>query len=222
MIDRLSPRALRVYETCCRRIASGAFNSMDVERFLIYGRYVFSGDGWLREFANAVAHSVRNQGKTFSVVTAIRNLSAENLLNPRKKHPVGEVGVRMDALSRELAQALMAADCDPVEMSVVEDLCLCLVLIGGQMVFSEGCDNQQADVVVTKSQISLIVGSEDYLYINLLCVPNRYFALDEGNEILLGDCLVEAERNEGDRLELKFRSAPEYAPEDLKIKIEDK
>lgn len=60
----VSPAIPTLLRALGEKIDRGTFDSIDVERLLIYGRPMFDANSWLREFADGVAHTIRDRENT--------------------------------------------------------------------------------------------------------------------------------------------------------------
>lgn len=98
----VSPATLALLRALGEKIDNGTFDSIDVERLLIYGRPIFDANSWLREFADGVAHTIRDRGKMHEATARLIEPDEEQL---GKKLPLGQHRMPQSAGKQLLAHA---------------------------------------------------------------------------------------------------------------------
>lgn len=133
-LSRKSREEIGHYAT---KILNRDFDSNDASLFLIYGRAAFKGGQTptLIEFANTVAHSVRNRDKLFDAAKDARGLTRIDWLT--KHEPLGQVGYETASIEAELNAVMQALGLPNVKASAAEDFAACLCVIGNHMEFTD-------------------------------------------------------------------------------------
>lgn len=208
--DKLSERSECVIKKCCTAICEGTFDTKTVERFLIHVRESLPADTWLREFADFMAHSVRDRGKGFefsqTAVEYFKNRLWRTSIGEQTKDTElisGAEGVNNETIREELSKLLEFWGFMPVNMETTYDFLFCVATILNQAKFKiDSCTTAHAMLLVVNDSIAVDIGNKDGQGI-FLKIPNRYYPRSDA----FVDCSshnVEAVRNENNRLELDF------------------
>lgn len=114
----VSPATLALLRALGEKIDNGTFDSIDVERLLIYGRPMFDATSWLREFADGVAHTIRNRGKMHEATARLIELDEKQL---SKKLPLGSIGCPEETMGHELSRFLGQLGYGPIRQRALNE-----------------------------------------------------------------------------------------------------
>lgn len=159
-LDKLSWRAKHRLGQYAHLIGARAFDSDDVELFLVYAREAFIKDkgSVIADFANTLAHSIRNKGKLQEATADLNDLTHDELMaHPRR--PLGEkVYIDEEKLRTELDQILGAFGCDAITQDAFDEIKACLCIISNQTLLErDGIPMGVLKLMVVDDMLSLDV-----------------------------------------------------------------
>lgn len=167
-LDNLSWRAQCKLGMYARKISERAFDSDDVELFLIYAREAFRDEkgSVIAGFGDTMAHSIRDRGQLQDISRRLSELPAEELrAHPRR--PLGnDAFVDEDGLRREIDELFGEFGQAEIGQAAFDELRACLCVIGNQTLFvkRKGKKNLplgETDLLLLDGVVSLDVVSYD-------------------------------------------------------------
>lgn len=166
-LDNLSWRARRKLEMYAGKMSKRAFDSDDVELFLVYAREAFKGEkgSVIRGFGDTMAHSIRDQGQLRDISKRLSELPTKELrTHPRR--PLGnDAHVDEGRLREEVDGLLGEFGLAEIDQAAFDELKACLCVISNQTVFKkkEGDDKPigEARTILLDGVVSLDVVSYD-------------------------------------------------------------
>ena len=194
----VSPATLALLRALGEKIDNGTFDSIDVERLLIYGRPMFDATSWLREFADGVAHTIRNRGKIHEATARLIELDEKQL---SKKFPLGSIGCPEETMGHELSRFLGQFGYGPIRQRALNKFLECLAILGQRLDFdfSDSC----TCVIVTQEEVTLGIYEERKATICILKAANTCAMLESSSSLIhLQDNYAELIRNSHGTLSL--------------------
>lgn len=194
----VSPAALALLRALGKKIDNGTFDSIDVERLLIYGRPMFNATSRLREFADGVAHAIRNREKMHEATVRLIELDEKQL---SKKLPLGSIGCSEETMGHELSRFLGQFGYGPIRQRVLNEFLECFAVLGQRLDFDFADSGTCA--IVTQEEVTLGIHEEHKATIGILKAANTCEMLESSSSLMhLQDNYAELIRNSKGTLSL--------------------
>lgn len=212
-LDKLSWRARCKLEMYAEMISNRAFDSDDIELFLVYAREAFKDekDSVIAGFGDTMAHSIRDRGQLQEISKRLQE-SPKNALYEHPKKPLGNDGsVDECKLRKEMNELFNELHLGKVNQEAFDDIKLCLCVISNQTLLTETYQRKasamgEARLLILDKVASLDVMSYDKrIQIIVLQAPIQGY---EGRFVDVGKHYAYAKRKEpGKPLEVVCRGA---------------
>lgn len=194
----VSPATLTLLQALGEKIDRGTFDSIDVERLLIYGRPMLDANSWLREFADGVAHTIRDRGKMHGATARLIELDEKKL---SKKLPLGSIGCTEKTMEHELTRFLGQLGYGPIRQIALNEFLECLAILGQRLDFDFADSGTCA--IVTQEEVTLGIYEEHKATICILKATNTCAILESSSSLIhLQGNYVELVRNSSGTLSL--------------------
>lgn len=194
----VSPATLALLRALGEKIDNGTFDGIDVERLLIYGRPIFDANSWLREFADGVAHTIRDRGKIHEATARLIKLDEKQLI---KKFPLGSIGCPEETMEHELSRLLDQFGYGPIRQKALNEFLECLAILGQRLDFD--FTDSGTCAIVTQEEVTLGIYEEHKATICILKATNTCAMLESSSSLIhLQDNYAELIRNSNGTLSL--------------------
>jgi hypothetical protein len=212
-LDRLSWRAQCKLEMYVKKMSQRAFDSNDIELFLVYAREAFRNEkhSVIAGFGDTMAHSIRNRGRLQDISRRLLECP-DAILRGHVKKPLGDNGCVDDIkLRREINELFHKFNLGDASQEVFDDIKLCLCVISNQTLLTINKRGKEkaigeARLILLDEVASLDVESYDrHTQIITLQAPIQGF---KGRFVDVGKHYAYARREEpGKPLEVIFEGA---------------
>lgn len=194
----VSPATLALLRAFGEKIDNGTFDSIDVERLLIYGRPMFNATSRLREFADSVAHTIRNREKIHEATVRLIELDEKQL---SKKLPLGSIGCSEETMGHELSRFLGLFGYGPIRQRALNEFLECLAILGQRLDFDFADSGTCA--IVAQEEVTLGIHEERKTTICILKAASTCAMLESSSSLIhLQNNYAELIRNSNGTLSL--------------------